>query len=95
MQLARRMMASRAGGGGVDVAVMPFFAQDGSVALLAFAACMPAAIWQARGEVRKQAKGDVEYVFCAPQSMPVNVTAIKGTLGFCTGLISAVIQKCF
>ena len=86
-------MASRAGGGGgADVAVMPFFAQDGSVALLAFAACMPAAIWQARGEVRKQAQGDVGDAYVLPS--PGLFMFVTNLDLDCAGWMSAVIKKC-
>lgn len=74
MQLARRMMAQRTGGVGGDIAVVPFFSQDGSVELLTFASCMPAAIWQARGEVRGQQQAPLQLgkgcVMC--KGSPVN-----------------------
>ena len=48
-QVAHRRLAIRPPSG--DVAMVPFLSSDGSVSLLVIATCLPAAVWQAQGQV--------------------------------------------
>ena len=49
-QVAHRTLSIRPPFSG-DVAMVPFLSSDGSVSLLVIATCLPAAVWQAQGQV--------------------------------------------